>query len=90
MACAKCKDVFSTRVDPTARGANKQAEFVATHLCGGCGTDWSVTGHGKAKGAVATHKCTSCGAETAACCNTKGVTVATKGMEKKYEVAPLK
>ena len=90
MACGKCQDRYSTRVDSSARGANNQAVFVATHLCEGCGTDWSVVGHGKAKVAVATHKCTSCGAEAASCCNTKGTAVATKGMEKKVEVAPLK
>lgn len=90
MTCAKCKEEYSTRVDLSARGANKPKVFVATHLCEGCGTDWSVVGHGKSKVAVATHKCTSCGAETASCCNTKGTTVATKGMEKKVEIAPLK
>ena len=91
MACPKCKDKVTKRVDWSARGANKPAILVATHLCEGCGTDWAVTGHGKAKQSVANHKCTSCGAESVACCNTtKGSTVATKGMEKKIEVAPLK
>ena len=91
MACSKCKDEFSTRVDLTARGANKPTILVAKHLCEGCGTDWSVVGHGKAKVSVATHKCTSCGAESLACCNTKKTSdMATKGMEKKIEVAPLK
>ncbi len=91
MACSKCKEKFSSRVDLTARGANKPTVLVAKHLCEGCGTDWSVVGHGKAKVSVANHKCTSCGAETVACCNTKKTSdVATKGMEKKFEVAPLK
>jgi len=64
---------------------------VPKHLCEGCGTDWATTGTGKAKLAVANHKCSSCGAETLACCSSKGAgAVATKGMEKKIEVAPLK
>ena len=55
------------------------------------GTDWAVVGVGKAKQSVATHKCTSCGAVTLACCSTKDSgDLATKGMDKKVEVAPLK
>lgn len=91
MPCPKCKDTVMTRVDYAARGANKPTIRVVTHQCGGCGTDWTIVGVGKAKQAVASHKCTSCGAEDVACCNTtKGSTVATKGMEKTAEVAPLK
>ncbi len=91
MGCAKCKDQVTQRVDWSARGANKPTILVSTHLCKGCGTDWAVVGHGKAKQSVASHKCTSCGAESLACCNTtKGRTGATKGMEKKFEMAPLK
>ncbi len=93
MACPKCKDKVTQKVDYTARGANKPVITVSTHLCEGCGTDWAVVGHGKAKQSVATHKCTSCGAESLACCNTtKGSTVVTKGMEKakSIDIAPLK
>jgi hypothetical protein len=93
MLCAKCKDKVTSRIDYSARGANKPTIRVVTHLCDGCGTDWAVVGHGKAKQSVATHKCTSCGAENLACCNTtKGSDVATKGMEKakNFDVAPLK
>lgn len=91
MSCAKCKDGYMRRVDWTARGANKPTITVAKHLCDGCGTDWNVVGHGKAKASVASHKCTSCGEASLACCNTsKAGAVATKGMEKKFEVAPLK
>lgn len=91
MPCPKCTDKVTTRVDYSARGANKPTIRVVTHQCPGCRTDWAVTGHGKAKQSVATHKCTSCGAETLTCCNTtKGSTVATKGMEKNITVAPLK
>jgi len=61
------------------------------HGCNGCGTDWAVVGVGRAKESVSTHKCASCGAEILACCNTKkSADVATKGMDKKFEVAPLK
>jgi hypothetical protein len=91
MSCAMCKDALSKRVDWTARGANKPTIVVAQHLCDGCGVDWTTSGHGKAKVAVATHKCTSCGAESLACCSTsKSGVAATKGMEKKFEVAPVK
>ena len=93
MPCAKCKDKVTSRIDYSARGANKPTIRVVTHLCDGCGTDWAVVGVGKAKQSVATHKCTSCGAESVACCNTtKDSQVATKGMEKakNIDVAPLK
>lgn len=98
MACPKCKDKVTERVDSTARGANKPTIRVVTHLCEGCGTDWNTTGVGKAKQSVASHKCDGCGAENLACCNTaKGGNVATTGMDKKheslnrtFEVAPLK
>ena len=93
MACAMCKDKVTSRIDYSARGANKPTIRVVTHLCESCGTDWAVVGHGKAKQSVASHKCTSCGAESLACCDTsKGSNVATKGMEKakNFEVAPLK
>jgi len=91
MSCAKCKDEFVRRVDWSARGANKPTVLVTQHLCDGCGVDWAITGHGKAKQSVANHKCISCGAENLACCNTrKGADMATKGMEKKIETAPLK
>jgi hypothetical protein len=100
MACPKCKDKVTSRIDYSSRGANKPTITVSTHLCEGCGTDWTITGHGKAKQSVATHKCTSCGAESLACCGlTGGSVAATKGMEKKlspadmdrsFEVAPLR
>lgn len=68
MACPKCKDKLVTKTDDSARGANKPAITVATHLCKGCGTEWTVVGHGKAKESVATHKCNSCGADSVSCC----------------------
>ncbi len=93
MACAMCKDKVTSRIDYSARGANKPTIRVVTHLCESCGTDWAVVGHGKAKQSVASHKCTSCGEASLACCNTsKSSNVSTKGMEKSknFEVAPLK
>jgi hypothetical protein len=91
MSCLKCKDEYSTRVDWSARGAHKPTVLVARHLCDGCDTTIATVGHGKQARDVATHKCTSCGAESLACCSTKkGGETATKGMEKKFEVAPLK
>jgi len=91
MTCAKCKDEYVSRVDWTARGANKPTILVARHLCDGCGNTWAVSGHGKAKTTTAVHTCTSCGVESLACCSTsKSGAAATKGMEKKFEVAPLK
>jgi hypothetical protein len=91
MSCAKCKDDYVTRTDWTARGASKPALLVANHLCGGCGNEWVESGHGKAKISTSVHKCTSCGAESMACCSTsKSAVAATKGMEKKFEVAPVK
>ena len=91
MSCAKCRDEYVRRVDWTARGASKPAITVARHLCEGCGNTWVVSGHGKAKTSTASHTCTSCGAESLACCSTsKSGVAATKGLEKKFEVAPVK
>jgi hypothetical protein len=91
MSCVKCKDKYVTRTDWTARGASKPALLVASHLCGGCGNEWVESGHGKAKTSTSVHKCISCGADSLACCSTSksGIT-ATKGMEKRFEVAPVK
>ena len=91
MSCAKCKNDYVRRVDWTARGAHKPIITVARHLCGGCGNEWVVSGHGKAQTTTTVHTCTSCGAESLACCSTsKSGVAATKGMEKKFEVAPVK
>jgi hypothetical protein len=91
MSCAKCKDEYVTRTDWSARGASKPTVTVARHLCEGCDNEWMVSGHGKAQITTALHKCASCGAESLACCSTSKSGVAnTKGMEKKFEVAPVK
>jgi hypothetical protein len=90
MACPRCKDEYYGQIDRTARGANKPLVFVARHLCGGCETTIAVEGTGKARHDVAIHKCNSCGVASLACCSTKKSGEATKGMEMKFEVAPLK
>ena len=99
MACAKCTDTFVSRLDLDPRGIGARTQlakgtptkFVAKHLCDACATKWEVTGHGRAKESVAIHTCTGCGAESLVCCNTKkGSEVVTKGMKKKFEIAPLK
>ncbi len=97
MACPKCKDAWVAQADTNSKGLGARTlmgqttKLVAHHQCGGCSTDWAVVGTGKAKQSTGNHKCSSCGAENLACCSVKGAgDVATKGMEKKIEVAPLK
>lgn len=98
MSCGKCKNEVVQVRDTDSKGGARAlltgaplTKSVSRHGCDGCGVSWTVTGHGKAKTSVASHKCTSCGAETLACCNTrKSADLATKGMEKKIEIAPLK
>jgi hypothetical protein len=98
MSCGKCKDEVVQVRDTDSKGGARAlltgvplTKSVSRHSCEGCGTDWNVVGHGKAKVSVASHKCTSCGEASLACCSTSksGIT-ATKGMEKKFEVAPVK
>lgn len=97
MACSKCKDGWVAVNDTTSKGAGARVltgqttRIVAKHLCDGCGSEWNVAGTGKAKQAVASHKCTGCGANNLACCSGNGAgNMATKGMDQKIQVAPLK
>ena len=97
MSCAKCRNEVVQVRDIDSKGARAlltgapPTKTVSRHGCDGCGTDWKVVGHGKASVSVASHKCTSCGEASLACCNTsKSDPIATKGMNKKFEVAPLK
>jgi hypothetical protein len=97
MACPKCKDIWVAQTDRNPKGSGvrtlmgQTTKRVAQHFCNGCGVDWALAGTGKAKHAVATHKCSGCGSENLACCSTKGTgNVATEGMEKKFQVAPVK
>lgn len=100
MSCAKCTDrVVEVKDNIPTKGAGARAllvggvptKKVSTHECEGCGNTWLLKGHGKAKTMMAVRTCTSCGAESLDCCSTskRGV-AATKGMEKKFEVAPVK
>jgi hypothetical protein len=97
MACPKCKDTLVSQLNTESKGVGARTQtgnttkLVAQHLCGGCGVDWTIAGTGKAKHSVATHKCSGCGSEKLDCCSGKGTgDVATKGMEKKFQVAPVK
>jgi hypothetical protein len=89
MPCAKCKDEYVKRTDWAARGATKPAILVVKHLCDSCETTFLVAGVGKGKHDVAARKCSSYGVENLACCST-GNSVATKGMERRFDVAPIK
>ena len=97
MACPKCKDGWVAVSDTASKGSGARTlmgqttRHIAKHLCDGCSADWQVAGTGKAKQAVASHKCTGCGAENLACCSGSGsTTMATKGMDQKIQIAPLK
>jgi hypothetical protein len=97
MACAKCKDGWVAVGDTASKGSGARTligqttRLIAKHLCDGCGAEWNVAGTGKGKQAVASHKCTACGAENLACCSGMASgTMATKGMDQKIQVAPLK
>ena len=70
MSCAQCQDVYISRKDMTARGANKPKILVQQHLCESCETHWTVTGEGKARQAIATHECASGGAGSLSGCGT--------------------
>src|SRR5690348_1385520 len=58
MACPKCKDKITGRVDYTARGATRPVVQVTTHLCDGCGVERIVAGVGKTRTEIVAHKCT--------------------------------
>ena len=96
MACPKCTDHYVTVPVKGAKGGQIlmagaiPTQKIAKHLCPSCETTIAVAGVGKAKHGVAIHKCVSCGSENLACCGTKSGAVATKGMEKKVEIAPVK
>ena len=97
MPCPKCKDVWVTSVDSFAKPAKvmmsgfKPTVSTVKHLCAGCETSIVRKGHGKQGKDEIVHVCRDGGAESLACCTTKkGSEVVTKGMEKKFEIAPLK
>ena len=97
MACGKCKDGWVAVGDTASKGSGARTligqttRLIAKHLCDGCGAEWNVAGTGKGKQAIASHKCTACGAENLACCSGTGSgTMATKGMDQKIQIAPVK
>jgi hypothetical protein len=97
MACPKCKDALVAVTDTNSKGAGARTlvgantKVIAKHLCEGCGAAWSLTGTGKAKQLTASHSCSGCGADNLACCSAPGTgNVATKGMDRKIQIAPLK
>lgn len=98
MSCGKCKNQVVRVRDTDSKGGARAliagaplTKSLSRHGCDGCGTDWTVVGHGKAKVSIANHNCTSCGEASLACCNTKkSANVATRGMEKEVVIAPLK
>lgn len=98
MPCPKCKDEWvNVRKSPFKGGeallaGGPPTQKVARHLCAGCDSTIKTVGLSKqTKHDVVIHKCTGCGAENLACCSTKGTgAVATKGMDEKIEIAPLK
>jgi hypothetical protein len=63
MACPKCIDVWTTKANPQAKGAEvlvaAATRLVAKHSCNGCETSWAVVGGGKTKHSIATHKCSA-------------------------------
>ena len=89
MACPKCKDVWVTYADTTAKGGQAlvakgtPTKTVVQHACPSCGATIEAKGHGKAKKEVITHICTKCGSKDAYCCVLKKEQVPTKGMEEK-------
>jgi hypothetical protein len=76
MSCASCRDVFITRKDSSARGANQQIVTVAHHLCQSCSTTLRTSGQGKSVKASVEHQCMMAGTQDGGCC---GKVVASNG-----------
>lgn len=89
MACPKCKTITLTIIK-TEKGHIKTATPGQEHLCPGCEQKFVVVGEGKGKHDVVTHVCKKCGSKDAFCCVLRQGEEATKGMEQKLDVAPLK
>lgn len=68
MACAQCKDEYTSRVDWTTRGAIKPVVTAQKHLCVTCDTSVKNAGVGKHATQVSTHTCSMGGNELASCC----------------------
>ena len=89
MVCAKCKTVWVSRVKQGVKGAQllmangQPTELIGTHLCAGCNSTMTVTGHARGNLTELKHSCTACGDNSAFCCATTPGGSATKGMENK-------
>jgi len=82
MSCSKCKTITLTYLKSV--GKNKSIFVPGTkHLCPGCETEITFTGHGKGKERVLKHSCQACGDESMFCCATKPGESPTKGMKPK-------
>jgi hypothetical protein len=64
MNCPDCKTVFVPRkIESRGLGGRMltgQLEAQVVHLCSGCKTTWSGSGHGRAATMTARHACASC------------------------------
>ncbi len=89
MACPKCKTITLTYIS-TEKGHIKTATPGQEHLCPGCEQKFIVVGQGKAKHDTVTHVCKQCGSTNAFCCVLRQGSEATKGMEPKVSVAPVR
>ena len=87
MVCSKCKTVWVTRVKQGAKGAQllmengQPTELIGTHMCPGCKSTLTVTGHAKGDIVELKHSCAMCGDDSAFCCATTPNAKPTKGME---------
>lgn len=79
MSCAKCKTVTVTYVEKI-KGQPKEEKAKLEHLCPGCSTKITTTGHGKAKKDEFVHICQKCGSKNVMCCALKKGAL-TKGMD---------
>ncbi len=89
MACPKCQTITVTFIK-TEKGHIQTATPGQEHLCPGCEQKFVVVGEGKNKHEVVTHVCKKCGSKDAFCCIARKGEEATKGMDAKLDVAPLK
>lgn len=91
MVCTKCKTVWTTRVKQGTKGAEilmangQPTEMIGTHLCPGCNSTLTVTGHAKGDITELKHSCQACGDDSAFCCATTKDATSTQGMEKQQK-----
>ena len=87
MVCAKCKTMWTTRVQPGVKGAQllnehgQATEIIGTHACPGCHSTLTVVGHAKGDVVELKHTCAACGDDSAFCCATKPGSGMTQGMD---------